>query len=240
MSKPTGATKRHIIQALVSAEEEQRPLGVQNLATLLQLSKGTVSEHLGTLEDQKFIQRNSLFGVGIVTDRGRIWAGLPLRGVPMFGAIAAGFALAWDSEAPTGYIQAPDLDTQRHSAFRVRGDSMTHLHICEGDVIVVRRTNSAEEVRNGEIVAVAIPEDTDVVSPGWTERLHEERHRWEDQGIMPDLNYITLKRLIRQGGLAINNTALEGMDVLFEGRVWSFSPVVFQIIGVLVRVIRDY
>lgn len=52
--------------------------------------------------------------------------------------------------------------------------------------------------------------------------------------------YITLKMLQRQTTPTTQGAPVEGMDVLLEGHSWSLAPVVYQLIGTLVRVIRDY
>lgn len=75
-------------------------------------------------------------------------------GVPVLGTIAAGRP-----------IEAVELDDERidpgeflpgdgeHYALRVKGDSMIEDAICDGDLVVVRRTNQA---RNGQVVVAIL------------------------------------------------------------------------------------
>jgi repressor LexA len=75
--------------------------------------------------------------------------------VPVLGPIAAGPpSLAADRvedylTVPTGFVDGVD-----HFALRVRGDSMIDAGILDGDMVVVRRQDSAD---TGDIVAVLLP-----------------------------------------------------------------------------------
>jgi repressor LexA len=75
--------------------------------------------------------------------------------VPLLGRIAAGApVLASENvedwlQLPTGYAGQDD-----HFALRVQGDSMIDAGILDGDVVVVRRQDAADE---GDIVAALLP-----------------------------------------------------------------------------------
>jgi repressor LexA len=75
--------------------------------------------------------------------------------VPLVGRIAAGTPLLADHNieeyltVPTGFAGSDD-----HFALRVSGDSMTGAGIFDGDLVVVRRQDAADE---GDIVAVLLP-----------------------------------------------------------------------------------
>jgi repressor LexA len=114
--------------------------------------------------------------------------------VPLLGRVTAGPpALAEQSVedylvVPVGYAEAGD-----HFALRVRGDSMVGAGILDGDVVVVRRQETAAD---GEIVAALVP------GPA------------EDEA--------TVKRLRRQAGrvlLAPENPAMEPIELPPEGRI---------------------
>jgi repressor LexA len=75
--------------------------------------------------------------------------------VPLVGRIAAGTPVLAEQNieeyltVPTGFASADD-----HFALRVSGDSMIEAGILDGDVVVVRRQDSASE---GDVVAALLP-----------------------------------------------------------------------------------
>jgi repressor LexA len=75
--------------------------------------------------------------------------------VPLVGRIAAGAPLLADQNieeyltVPTGFA-----GSDNHFALRVSGDSMTGAGIFDGDLVVVRRQDAADE---GDIVAALLP-----------------------------------------------------------------------------------
>jgi repressor LexA len=74
--------------------------------------------------------------------------------VPVLGTIAAGWPIPANEEADDQL--ALPLSLVGHGvlfALRVRGDSMVDAAICDGDVVVVRQQDVAE---NGDIVAATI------------------------------------------------------------------------------------
>ena len=81
--------------------------------------------------------------------------------IPLLGTIAAGTPLL-AVENVESYIPLP-AELSGHSgemfALKVKGDSMTGDHILDGDIIVVRSQNSAEQ---GEIVAALIEDEATV------------------------------------------------------------------------------
>lgn len=81
----------------------------------------------------------------------------PHRAVPILGRIAAGTPLLAEENregelplAPTAFRDAADV-----FALRVRGQSMIEAHICDGDLVLVRRQDSAQP--NDIVVAVIDP-----------------------------------------------------------------------------------
>ncbi len=75
--------------------------------------------------------------------------------IPILGRIAAGVPIA-AIQNEIGTVSAPDaLNPVLHYALEVRGDSMIEAGILEGDIVILRRTDTAE---TGDIV-VALIED---------------------------------------------------------------------------------
>lgn len=114
--------------------------------------------------------------------------------IPLLGRIAAGAPILAQENVedyltvPVGFAEEAD-----HFALRVRGDSMVGAGILDGDLVVVRRQDAAED---GDIVAALLP------GPA------------EDEA--------TVKRLRRQDGrvlLVPENPALEPFDLPPGGRI---------------------
>jgi repressor LexA len=93
--------------------------------------------------------------------------------VPLLGRISAGTpVLAAEQvedwlQVPVGYAGQED-----HFALRVSGDSMIGAGILDGDVVVVRRQDAADE---GDIVAVLLPGPAE--EEATVKRLHHEDGR---------------------------------------------------------------
>jgi repressor LexA len=80
--------------------------------------------------------------------------GRPQHGVPILGQIAAGVPIE-ALQQEVGRISAPDdlLANGDHFALEVKGDSMIQAGILDGDVVIIRRTESAD---SGDIVVALI------------------------------------------------------------------------------------
>ncbi len=79
--------------------------------------------------------------------------------VPMMGRIAAGVPIsAIEIQSHTIEVPMTMLSGGEHYALEVRGDSMIDAGILDGDTVVIKRTNSAD---NGDIVVAYIIEDSE-------------------------------------------------------------------------------
>lgn len=79
--------------------------------------------------------------------------------LPLYGRIAAGLPIeALRDHSQTIDIPANLITGGEHYALEVAGDSMIEAGILDGDIVIIRRTNTAN---NGEIV-VALVEDSEV------------------------------------------------------------------------------
>jgi repressor LexA len=84
----------------------------------------------------------------------------PFRPVPVLGRIAAGSPLLAEEnregELPVAASALPGRGEDVF-ALRVRGDSMIDAHICDGDLVLVRRQDSAQP---NDIVVAAVAADS--------------------------------------------------------------------------------
>ncbi len=78
-------------------------------------------------------------------------------GVPLMGRIAAGVPISAIQEVTQEIFCPPDmLGRGEHFALEVKGDSMIDAGILEGDVVIIRRTKTAE---NGDIVVALVEKE---------------------------------------------------------------------------------
>ncbi|KAF0116474.1 MAG: repressor LexA, partial [Hyphomonadaceae bacterium] len=78
------------------------------------------------------------------------------QNISILGKIAAGVPIE-AIQHEIGFIDAPkEFDPNLHYALEVRGDSMIGVGILEGDIVILRRADSAE---TGDIVVALIDEE---------------------------------------------------------------------------------
>jgi repressor LexA len=123
-------------------------------------SPSTVHAHLANLERAGLLKRDPTKPRALeLSGRGRAAAAPEpaTRGLPLVGEIAAGGPLLAEDDVEE-YIAVPEMLERGGADFllRVKGDSMVDAGILEGDIVVVKRQQSAE---NGDIVVALAGED---------------------------------------------------------------------------------
>ena len=138
------------------------PPSVREIGAAVGLSSpSTVHSHLTALERSGYLRRDPSKPRAIeVIDDGRQEISLhraPVRDVPLVGSIAAGSPILADEDIEEIYPLPTEL-VGHDPVFmlRVRGDSMVDAGIFEGDYVVVRRQQNAND---GEIVAALVGDD---------------------------------------------------------------------------------
>jgi repressor LexA len=131
-------------------------------------SPSTVHAHLAKLEKLGVLRRDPTKprAIEVLMDRAkRVMK--PGTGTPLVGNVAAGQPILAE-ENIEDYLELPEMISGGgdHYVLRVRGDSMRDAGILEGDYVVVR---PAEDADNGEIV-VALIEDEATVKRYFRER----------------------------------------------------------------------
>src|SRR5579875_2770982 len=132
-----------------SYEEIASGLGLASLAT--------VHKHVQALESKQYLRRNYNHSRSLeISERyfseERARQPAPLAGVPLLGRIAAGVPV--ESVADSETLQFSDFAGHEGTfALRVRGESMIDDHICDGDFVLVEKTDA---VRNGDIVVALV------------------------------------------------------------------------------------
>jgi repressor LexA len=131
-------------------------------------SPSTVHAHLAKLEKLGVLRRDPTKprAIEVLMDRAkRVMK--PGTGTPLVGNVAAGQPILAE-ENIEDYLELPEMISGGGDDYvlRVRGDSMRDAGILEGDYVVVRPANDAD---NGEIV-VALIEDEATVKRYFRER----------------------------------------------------------------------
>lgn len=129
---------------------------LQEIADAMGLSSlATVHEHLQTLERKGIIKRydGAVRGIEIVDNS----YNSNLNGIelPLIGYIAAGEPIDAIEDEITTVMVSPDMVSKSKRCFvlQVKGDSMIEEHITDGDYVVLKQQDTAN---NGEIVVALI------------------------------------------------------------------------------------
>lgn len=151
-----------------SLREQGYPPTVREIGAAVGLSSpASVQNHLGVLEEKGYIRRGSglrralevVHGEGDAPQRGGLPTGKPdpFTWLPLLGRVAAGEPLLADENVEE-LLQVPGYLAGGRECFvlRVRGTSMVNAGILDGDLVVVRHQDDAE---NGDIVVALLGED---------------------------------------------------------------------------------
>lgn len=129
---------------------------LQELADELSVSKVTVHEHVASLEQKGVVIRSPHKARSLeIAEEFVFPEDQQDNGIPMVGSIAAGRPI--EAIEDREYVYLDMMFDQRESLFvlRVQGDSMIDDHICDGDMVICKRTTRAD---NGQVV-VAVTDD---------------------------------------------------------------------------------
>ena len=136
-------------------EEKGYPPSVREICAAVGLrSTSTVHAHLNHLEEQGLIRRDSTKPRALEVLDGSHSRG---RSVPLVGRVTAGMPIL-AIENIEDYLTLPQSMLGKDDMFclRVQGDSMIDIGILDGDIVVLRQQDTAE---NGEIVVAMTPDD---------------------------------------------------------------------------------
>ena len=136
-------------------EDKGYPPSVREICAAVGLrSTSTVHAHLNHLEAQGLIRRDSTKPRALEVLDGSHARG---RSVPLVGRVTAGMPILAE-ENIEDYLTLPQSMVGRDELFclRVQGDSMIEVGILDGDIVVLRQQDTAE---NGEIVVAMTPDD---------------------------------------------------------------------------------
>jgi len=114
-------------------------------------SKGTVYKHLLNLKEKGFITKcwNKSRSIELTSDI----AEMAIVKLPLLGYVKVGQPIEAITEYNTIAVPSDLVRKGRHYVLRVKGDSMIEEHIRDGDFVIVKEQQAAE---NGEVVIALI------------------------------------------------------------------------------------
>ena len=179
MAKPLSVRQKQILSYIEQhVEAHGYPPTVREIGTAVNLSSSsTVHAHLKTLEELGLIQRDAVLtrAIKVVSDsadRARP-LGKAIFQVPIIGTVAAGKPRLATEDVEDVFPLPQDFATDESFMLQVKGDSMIEDGIHEGDYVVVRRQQTAD---NGETV-VAMVYDASGAMEATVKRFYKERQR---------------------------------------------------------------
>ena len=149
MARSLTAKQRRVLDVIRAFQVENGySPSVRQIGEQLELSAASVQAHLVALDRKNYIRRTGeAHGITANYDPESDEC-LQVRAAQIIGAIAAGSPI----EAITdhqGYVPLPETispdDPRDYYALEVRGDSMIDDHILDGDRVLVRRQNTADD-----------------------------------------------------------------------------------------------
>jgi len=141
------------------------PPSIRQIGTALGISSTNgVRLHLQALQKKGYIRRSQRTSRGIVSLNRLSTVALPSRSttvdIPILGRVAAGTPImAAENHEGSLTLEAGLVKNQESFALRVNGDSMINAGILDGDIVVVRLQQDAD---NGDIVVALMGEEATV------------------------------------------------------------------------------
>ncbi len=170
MQRPRGDNQQRILEFIKSEiQKKGYPPSVREIADAVGLkSTSTVHGHLQRLEKKGLLHRDSQKPRAMEIT-GNAAEARDVTAVPVLGHVQAGVPILAE-ENLEDYVPLPEilLGDGEHFVLKVHGDSMINAGILDGDFIVVRKQ---EQANNGEIV-VALLDDSATVKRFYRERGH--------------------------------------------------------------------
>lgn len=176
--------------------EKGYPPTVREIGEAVQLSStSTVHGHLSRLEKKGLILRDPTKPRAIeLTSSGLEKIDVQPASIPMLGVVTAGEPILAVEDASDFFPIPPDLANSTGSLFMltIRGESMINAGILDGDQVIVRKQQSAQ---NGDIVIAMTDEDEATCKRFYKEkdyiRLQPENDYLEPI-ILPDVTILGL------------------------------------------------
>ncbi len=176
--------------------EKGYPPTVREIGEAVQLSStSTVHGHLSRLEKKGLILRDPTKPRAIeLTSSGLEKIDVQPNSIPMLGVVTAGEPILAVDDASDFFPIPPDLANSTGSLFMltIRGESMINAGILDGDQVIVRKQQSAQ---NGDIVIAMTDEDEATCKRFFKEQDHirlQPENDYLEPIILPDVTILGL------------------------------------------------
>ena len=171
MQRPRGDNQQRILEYIKSEiQTKGYPPSVREIANAVGLkSTSTVHGHLTRLEKKGLLHRDAMKPRAMEVIGDPNFVRNATTAIPVVGRVTAGQTILAEDNVDE-YIPIPDamLGDGEHFILLVRGESMIQAGIMDGDYVVVRKQ---QEANNGDIV-VAMIEDSATVKRFYKEHGH--------------------------------------------------------------------
>lgn len=155
MDKLTLKQQKILDFILEYSQKNAFPPTLKEIAARFRVTIGTVQDHVNALKTKGYLERKKDIARGfrVVGETLKSSAGIL---IPVYGNVAAGEPI-FASENIQGYVTMEKGRSGHHIHFalKVKGDSMIDSGIYDGDIVIVRKQDSADD---GDIV-IALLED---------------------------------------------------------------------------------
>lgn len=175
MSKKNNDTKQLEILRYIYDTVERRgfPPTVREICAAVKLSStSTVHGHLARLERKGLLIKDATKPRALeITDEGKKKLGIKPKKIPVVGVVTAGQPILAVQDIDEYFPLPPDLENDAGELFmlKVHGESMINAGILNGDSVIVRKQNTAN---NGEIVVAMTDENEATVKRFYKENDH--------------------------------------------------------------------
>jgi repressor LexA len=174
------------------SDENGYPPTVRDIGKAVGLaSSSTVHAHLSNLEKLGLVRRDPTKPRALeLLDRAgsgmRHLVGQAGAGLPLIGQVAAGTPLLAEENIEE-YVPTPQVAGGEDGEYllRIRGESMKNAGILDGDLVVVRRVDSA---RDGEIVVALVGEEAEATVKRFFQEADHIRLQPENETMDPILS----------------------------------------------------
>ena len=175
MQRPRGDNQQRILEYIKSEiQTKGYPPSVREIANAVGLkSTSTVHGHLTRLEKKGLLHRDAMKPRAMEVIGDPNFVRNATTAIPVVGRVTAGQPILAEENVDE-YIPIPDamLGDGEHFILLVKGESMIQAGIMDGDYVVVRKQ---QEANNGDIV-VAMIEDSATVKRFYKEHGHFRLH----------------------------------------------------------------
>lgn len=187
-----GSKSKEILQFIYDTVQEKGfPPSVREICSAVGLaSTSTVHGHLNRLERRGLLDKASEMPRALhVTKAGREVLGIKPDKIPLIGTVAAGLPITAEQNIEDYYPVPSDFKADAGNLFmlKVQGTSMINIGILNGDYVIVREQNTAE---NGEVV-VAMTEDNEAT----VKRFFKEKGHYRLQPENDNMDPIILPKV---------------------------------------------